>query len=236
MVHSVLINVPTAEFARHGAFYDYFNRMEKPEGTGVSFARGQSPARNRNLGIQQAIDNDFKYVLFLDDDILMPPNLIHRLMRHDKDIVSALYLMRSYPHQPIVFDYADEKGRCRHYYPPDGEAGLIKAVTVGLGAVLIKTEVFKKMAADGQALDNVGKPCWITMGELEPDHWCDDVAFFHRARKSGFDVWCDTSTPVGHIFSGVVWPDYKDGKWHTTYDSFGVGTVSFPAVRPEWKL
>lgn len=222
MTTKILVGVPTAEMARRADFYDYYNMLERPAGTICTFAHGQSPARNRNLIIEQAIAHECTHIMFLDDDVAFAPTLLSDLMKHsDKDVVTALYLMRNYPHQPIIFDEALEDGRCKHHYPADEKTGLIEIVACGLGACLIRIEVFKALE----------KP-WIRLGELEKDHWCDDIGFFRRVREAGFKLYCDTSIQVGHMAQATVWPQYVDGKWHTMYDTSGKGRVAFPAIRP----
>jgi hypothetical protein len=214
----ILIGVPTSEYARRADFYDHFDVIEKPAETMVSRAHGQSPARNRNLIIKQALEYDCTHIFFVDDDVILPRDILVKLLTHDKDIVTGLYLMRNFPHQPIVFDEARPDGKCKHYFMPDeSEPGLVPIVNCGLGAVLIKIEVFKKMPHP-----------WITLGEAEADHWCDDITFFNRARALGFELFCDTSIHVGHIGSMVIKPFYLDGKWLVTYDTSGTATVTIP--------
>jgi hypothetical protein len=217
----IMIAVPTSGFSRNDAFYDYYNLLEKPAGTVCVFARGQSPARNRNLMIQQALEHDCSHILFLDDDVAFPTNLLTSLIKHDKDVVTALYLMRSYPHQPIIFDYADDEGKCGWHFPSDKESGLIKIVNCGLGSVLIKAEVFKKL-----------KKPWITLGELEKDHWCDDISFFNRVRAAGFEIYCDLDIHVGHMANVIIWPAKNDDAWQVVYDTHGTSSVSFSMPRP----
>ncbi len=216
----ILIGVPTQEYARRADFYDYFNVLEKPNGSVVTFSHGQSPAKGRNLIIEQALANNCTHVLFIDDDTAFPPNLLTKLLSHDKDIVTALYLMRNYPHKPLIFGGVNEMGACSVYYPRDGAKGLVEIVNCGLGSVLIKTDVFKNMETP-----------WIRLGELEKDGWCDDIGFFNRARAAGFKLYCDLDCLVGHMASVTIWPQYLDDKWNVVYDTNGTGRVAFPAIR-----
>lgn len=219
-MNKVLITVPTADQARQAHFYDYFNLIRKPEGTAISFIHGQSPARNRNLAIQQAIDHECTHILFIDDDTAPPPDILEKLIAHDKDIVGGLALMRSFPHQPILFDFADSEGRCKHHFLEDGEAGLVECVALGLGCALIKTDVFK----------NLEKP-WVRLGELEKDHWCDDIGLYRRVRQKGYKIYCDLTVLVGHMQQVIVWPIYQNGKWYTSYDTRGTQQVLIPACK-----
>lgn len=216
----LLIGVPTAEFARRADFYDHFNLLRKPNGTALAFSHGQSPARNRNELIGQALEHDCTHIFFLDDDIILQPDALEKLMRHDVDAVTGIYLMRNYPHQPIIFDNASNDGRCSHHFVKDGETGLIPIVNAGLGCALIKIDVFKKME----------KP-WVRLGELEKDHWCDDIGFFNRFRDAGFKLFCDLEVTGGHIASVVIRPEYTDGKWYCSYDTNGPNRVIMPIVQ-----
>lgn len=220
----ILVAVPTAGFSRNDQFYDFFNVMDKPVGTGIMFVRGQSPARNRNIAIRQALATNSTHVLFIDDDMACPPDTIARLLSHDKDIVTGLYLLRSFPHRPNIFDYAGPDGRCIHHFPSAGENGLIEIVNCGLGCVLIKTEVFKAMSDP-----------WILLGETEPDHWGDDIGFFNRVRKAGFKLYCDLSLECGHMGTVIIKPTYKDNQWFTVYSTNGDGQAMFPSIVPSAK-
>lgn len=216
----VMICVPTLEYARRADFYDYLNMIEKdiPDvEVGQSMAHGQSPARNRNTMIELTLANNFTHILFLDDDVVPRPDILKKLLAHDVDIVTGLYLMRSHPHLPILFDKSYTNGACRFSILRPGLKGLVKVANTGLGAALIKTDVFRKMADD--------KP-WIRLGQCEKDHWCDDIDFFNRARDLyGYDIWCDLECPVGHMVSATIFPMRKaDGTWVTagTFDQKNV--------------
>jgi hypothetical protein len=211
----VLVAYPTAEFARHAVFYDYFNRLDKPIGTIIAGAHGQSPARNRNLLIRMALEQGCTHILFLDDDTAFPHDMLTKLLAHDLDIVSGFYLMRSFPHKPIVFKQFDEIGKVKHYYPEDN--GLHEVACVGLGACLIKVDVFKKLEYP-----------WIRLGEIETDHWSDDTGFFKRVREAGIKIYCDFSICVGHLASVTVIPVFKDGVWTIALDTYGTQSVSIP--------
>lgn len=214
-----MIAVPTCEFARQAIFYDHYNQIQKPVGTICGFAHGQSPAYNRNLMIQQALDTNCTHILFIDDDMLVQPDVLIRLASHDKDIVSGLYLMRNYPHTPVIFESALDDGRCMGHLLSNEENGLIPIVNAGLGLVMIKTDVFRAME----------KP-WIRLGQIDTDQWCDDIEFFNRVRKLGYKMWCDLECQGGHMASVAIWPKLDNGKWTTCYNTQGTATVSTPQL------
>jgi len=216
----VLIGIPTAEFARQAQFYDYLGLIEKPVNTIQLSVHGQSPARSRNIIIDAALKNECTHILFIDDDTCPPKDILTKLLAHDKDVVTGLYLMRQFPHQGIIFDEALDDGRCRwHSLHNDVPNSLIPIVNCGLGAVLIKTKVFEKLT----------KP-YIRLGQCESDQWCDDIDFFNRVRKAGFELYCDLSVHVGHMANLTITPGYVDGKWIVKYGTNGIQDVTFPMV------
>lgn len=220
----IVIGVPTAEFARQAKFYDYLFALDKPDRTTVSLAHGQSPAHNRNAIIDSALEVNATHVFFVDDDLLIPQDTLTRLLAHDKDIVSGLYLTRNFPHAPIAMDIALTDGSCRFKFLKSGETGLVEAVNFGLGCCLIKTDVFRKME----------KP-WIRLGQLNPQEWNDDIEFFNRARHSGYQLWLDLDVRCGHMATVAIWPQYNEAEkqWLTLYDSQGRGHAAFFAATPD---
>jgi len=222
----VLIGISTQEMARRADFYDNVDLLTKIPGTIQFKAHGQSPARARNLIIREAFEQNCTHVLFLDDDISFKNDTLINLLKHNKDIICGLQLMRAYPHKPILFDFFDENEHAHWRLLEENESGLIPCVATGLGAVLVKLWVFEKM-----------KQPWIRLGELEADNWCDDIGFWGRLSKEVPEakMFCDLDTPIGHHVNITIWPNKISGIWHTTYDSQGPGLAHIPQLKPEKK-
>jgi len=217
----VLVAVPTGETSRYATFYDYYNQLERAEGTLHMFARGQSPAKGRNMMIQAAIDNECTHILFLDDDVIPPSDILKKLLAHDKDVVSGLYPMRDFPHYPVIFDKRFQNGFNRHTHLKSEIDGLIEITNCGFGCVLIKMHVF-----------NLLKKPWVTLGELEADGWCDDIAFFNKLGDAGIKMYCDTSVLVDHMMTIHVGFRRVNDSWMINYDNRGKGNLQFPITYP----
>lgn len=202
----VLVSLITGEYVRQASFIPSFISLQRPEGSVTSTVHGQSPAAGRNTVIRQALENNCTHIFFMDDDMVFPPDTLMRLLVHDKPIVTALYLLRSFPHRPAFFDKAYSNGKNKFASLVPGMKGLVKGTNAGFGAVLIKTEVFRAM-----------EDPWVRLGELDKDGWCDDVGFFNRAREAGYDVYCDLDVQVGHMTYNTIWPEYLNGEWYTNY-------------------
>lgn len=218
----VLIIVPTGEYARRADFYDYYNMMEKPENSMTIFPHDRSPAKARNMAIEEAFKHNCTHVLFIDDDMAYKPDALIKLLTRDLDVVSGLYLSRQYPHAPLVFDIADDNGACLSTYLTDNISGLIPIVAAGFGFILIKTDVFRKM----------DKP-YIRLGELNSEEWCDDIGFFKRVREQvNCKMYCDTDVRLGHMGTMIVWVDKVKGKWLTGYDTGYNEMLMSPQIQP----
>ncbi len=217
----ILICVPTLGMTKYDDFYDWFDLIDKPIGTMVYRAHGQSPARNRNIAIQHALDNNCTHVFFVDDDVLIPRDGLMKLLAHDEDIITGLYLMRHFPFRPILFKNVDEKGNCDYLDLEPGLTGKCEMYSTGLGCVLVKTWIFEKLE----------KP-YIRIGQLEKDHWGDDNDFYKRIHEAlpELKMYVDLDVTCGHGARANVFPTYQDGSWTTILDTQGAGNLGTPQV------
>jgi len=156
----------------------------------VIIKREQFRARN-NL-VDLALINQVDYLLMLDDDMIVPTDLVKRLMAHDKDICGALYYQRGGAYHPVIMKQFNKKDGLKgvdfihHFDPIIVNRGLhrLKQGVIGGGCMLIKREVLERLP--------------------QPVFWIDgivgtDVHFCAQAEESGFEVWVDTSLELGHI-------------------------------------
>lgn len=141
----------------------------------------------RNEACNWALEQDMDYILWLDDDMIIPPDvwLFTQLIEHDKDIIAPLFFTRKGIHLPLIFkerkigDYYDT------YYNIINYKKKLQVVdAVGFGCILIKTEVLKKMQ----------KPYFEYAGSLG-----EDIYFCIKAREAGYKIWCDTNIVLGHL-------------------------------------
>lgn len=229
----IMVGVPTSGYLRNASFLEGIGGLRRPNGSINAYVHGQSPARNRNEIIRLALQHDCTHILFVDDDTCPPPDMLEKLIAHDKDMVTGVLLKRDFPHHPILFYSVDEKGNCgvQFLHELPGE-GLIKIVNCGLGCVLIKTDVFRTMEPFVAVKDTIDPPQWITIGQVQKDHWADDIDFFNRALKLGFELYVDLSIQVGHMGQIIITPEFKDGNWLTVYNVGNSTPISMPCVRP----
>ena len=144
------------------------------------------------------LEADEDWLLMIDDDHVFAPDLLTRLLSHEKDIVAALCLRRDEPYGPFCFEKEPTPGVYQpvnlHLHGPDE---LLKVRAVGTGAMLIRRQVFEKIADP-----------WFTI----TDSSGEDMRFCAEASRNGFEIYCDLGARIGHLTTAVVWP-VTDPQW-----------------------
>lgn len=216
MDQKVLIGIPTGREVRRPEFYDHFNMIQRPPGTLCEFVHGPSIANNRNILIKSAITNSCSHIFMLDDDTVCNPDIVFQLLKHDKDIVTALQVGKSFPHRPYLFDMILENHTFRYYKLNSVDKGLIPIKGAGFGAILIKTDVFIRLEEP-----------WIRFNPHLPDQLGEDLYFFEQLHNFGIKAYCDLdciTTHYAHVGIRVV---KTDKGWNVVYDTAGEGMVNY---------
>ena len=136
-----------------------------------------------------AIGNDnYTHLFFLDDDIRPPSDVIETLLKHDKDVVCANYLLFLDNHlHPAAYKKASDT--YESYLM--GEVGVKEVDAIGLGACLIKRHViWKAMQRDCFTLE-YDKDGYLSKGE--------DITFSECVKRLGIPIHYDFSTMCHHV-------------------------------------
>lgn len=161
-----------------------------PEGTlfNINFVAGTLIADQRQKLVMLARQKGADHILFLDSDMRFPATLLERLLRHDKDIVACNYATRRMPVKTVAFSEFSEL-KCIY---SKGKSGLEEVDAVGMGAMLIKTEVFEKLPLP-----------WFNVSYLPNGriYVGEDIYFCKLAQAHGYKVYIDhdLSNDVKHI-------------------------------------
>jgi len=129
------------------------------------------------------------YVLWLDSDMVFPSTTAVRLLEHNKDIVGCNYLKRTNPLKPVAYKNI---GNWDSFLPLKIEEELIEVEGVGMGCILMKTEIFKK----------IHKPYFeFTYNEKSGDWLGEDFNLLTKLREVGYKVYIDTllSSEIKHM-------------------------------------
>ncbi len=138
-------------------------------------------------------------ILFIDDDLLFHPDLLLKLLTHNRPIVSGLYYTKSSVPTPLVL-HDDFNGTATSWTPGD----LVECSAHGMGLCLIDAEVFRRLRDDRSiGVDPYGHPNWFqTVKDAQltkPDgtpaiyNGTEDVYFLSRVRELGYQPCVDTS-------------------------------------------
>ena len=156
--------------------------------------KGYTVAENRNYIVVQAKRNNSDYVLFVDDDMVFPPETLEMLLATGKDIVGVASNSRCLPPSPTV-GQMDENG---NYKDPDRHSPrqmqlpkeLFEAYFVGGGVLLVNMGVFTQLPAPWFRFET-DENGMVTTGE--------DGYFCKTAREHHIGVWCEPRIPIGHL-------------------------------------
>ena len=170
-----------------------------PAGTAmhVNFRNGTLIADQRCKLVEMSLGQDCDYVLFLDSDMTFPANLVERMVAHDKDIVACNYATRRRPVKTVAFKSFEN---LENMYSL-GKGGLEECDAVGMGVMLVKAEVFRKLKYPWFQIHYMPN-ARIWMGE--------DMYFCKLAKAGGYKIWIDhsLSNEVGHSGSFVFLHDH----------------------------
>lgn len=154
----------------------------------VHIVNGTLIADQRAKLARMALTSGADYALYLDSDMRFPPYLLEKLVAHGKDIVACNYATRRLPVKTVAFsDFATLKCIYSH-----DRTGLEEVDAIGMGAMLVKTEVFRKLP---QPWFNVS---YLPSGGM---YVGEDIYFCKLAQAHGFKVFVDhdLSKDVKHI-------------------------------------
>lgn len=157
----------------------------------TSVGRVLTPLARERLA-EFSLEGKCDYVLFIDDDMILPMDMFEKLYRHNVDVVAPLAFMRMAPHSPVIYQVKegyDPMQRLDYYethviknYPKNK---LVECDAVGFGSALIKTDVLKRMP----------QPWFMSTTRSGEDLW-----FCYKAKRdAGARIFMDTSVKLGHI-------------------------------------
>lgn len=150
---------------------------------------------SRNILAQQAVDNDFTHILWIDSDMKFPYDMLGRLLKHRLNFVGINASQRRPPYRTTAMA---SKGN--NLLTTSDSSGLEKVERVGLGVVLHTIEVFRR----------IKKRPWFSFDYIPSKriHRGEDYVFCQKVNKAGFQIWVDqdVSKEVGHVGEHAFMP------------------------------
>lgn len=158
----------------------------------INIGRIFTPAA-REEAAKRALAHKMDWILFLDDDMILPNDLFLRLYRHRNvaDVVCPLAFTRNEPYNPVIYasvEGYDAVNRSDYFvnryvmnYPKNK---LVEVDACGFGAALIKVDILKKIT-----------PPYFMCSEGTGE----DILFCYKVKKAGGRVFMDTTFNIGHL-------------------------------------
>lgn len=160
--------------------------------------------RMRNMAAEVCLDQELDYLLFIDDDVLLPIDGLAKLLALDADIAAGDVLIRGYPFDHMLFKYiGKDNTKLLPMSKVPHKLGPIKVDAVGFSFTLIKVSLLKK----------VFKPFFIT-GPTNTE----DIYFCLKAKKlvPSCTIMADTSIRCGHI----LWNEIINAQCKDNYKKY----------------
>ena len=185
----ILIAIPTNKYIEpetYKAIYD----LTVPEGYKVEFQFffGYQVDQIRNLIAKWG--EHYDYLFSVDSDISFDKDTLVKMLAHDVDIVSGLYIQRiPGTHSLEIYEAGNNGGSRRIPFEKVKDTPFLEIVGCGMGCALIKGKVFRE----------VGYPQYTYHSALDHNNTLsEDVDFCRKARAKGFKIWADTTIRCRH--------------------------------------
>ena len=145
--------------------------------------------------------NDYDYFLLLDQDVIIPKNIIKELISNKKDVISSLYFSRVQKNNiiktiPIAYIDTDIPGKVTHLSNKEA----------------IKDQIIKIRACGGGCLFLNKKAISQLDFKIPLDTKCgEDIFFCIEAYKKGFEIYLNTKVKCKHLINQQKnkWKDQK---------------------------
>lgn len=193
----ILLAIPTAKYIEVETFKSIYDLIV-PEDVDITFQYfyGYTIDQIRNLIAHWAVN--FDYLFSVDSDIVLPADSLVKMLNHDVDVVSGVYIQRK-PGEEILEIYRknDFGGVSNVSFKQLQPAGLHEIDGCGFGCVLVKSDIIRK----------IGYPQFVYHSAI--DHMntiSEDVHFCREAQKHGAKLYVDSSIICKHIGSTTFLP------------------------------
>lgn len=207
-----LIAVPSHDMIP-AAFMENFERLQRLPNTAFTNIRSTLIYTARNIIALNAIKEGFDRVLWIDSDMLLPPDTMIRLaedMDEGRELVTGLYFSRVEPMVPCIQSelnwrvkpdgWVDTSASIYYNYPKEQ---LFEIAGCGFGVVMTSISFLQKM------VEAYGHPFFPLLGMGE------DTAFCWRAGQQGVKLYCDSRISCGHIGQDI----FDEGRYLRGHES-----------------
>jgi hypothetical protein len=143
---NTLTAVDSQVYSNHCQFW-FRLAKQFPDDTFALFTPARASIdRMRNISARVALENDYDYLMFIDDDVFVPFDAYKKLRAMNYDIAAGNVVVRGYPFNPMMFKYNEDK--CLSFYTDykgKDKDGILDVDAVGFSCCLIKVSLLKRV-------------------------------------------------------------------------------------------
>lgn len=196
----------------------------------VLYKQGVMTSSNRNYILKMCLESGIDGILWLDTDMLFPPQILKMMVDADVDVIGSIYCKRSAPYDPCVYYKGGRKETPYKVIDVTKLTGKdpVEVDGLGFGGMYVKTQVYKDM----------GDEKWMRYGrnfgipyEME-DQESHDLIFCKTAQKYGKKIYVHPQIKAIHIGEKLV--EVKDWERTASVDPTGKTiAVLLPSINHE---
>ena len=209
----ILIAVPTFENIYPDTFKSIYDLDKGDNNVSFEFVRGYDCATARNHIVQMAINRDVDYVLMVDNDVVLPKDILSVMLDDAKDVCLGYYAHRDadniYRGRVNVCRLYDKQGKLQVNFPLESEytAEEIKELRDkgeykvqikggGMGCAFIKVSVLKRLQY----------PWYDWVNYKNRGMLSEDLYFCTQCKKANIPIFTDTRAYCGHLLRHIQFP------------------------------
>lgn len=209
----ILIGIPCGSGTFPAYTVDGLFKLTRPCPTSLIIIERQSVDAARNYILELAVRMQVDYVFFADDDGVLPPDTLVKLVEDDKDIVGAPMMTRNVrengQHALCVFEKFDfyigdnrTINKYRSIQSFDASKGHLHSVdAIGGACFLIKREAFEPLWVkhNGRPFEFLHEVFTTKEHGTTVRTISEDMCFSERAKQEGFEIFVDTRIRPVHL-------------------------------------
>lgn len=194
----ILLAIPTNKYVEPETFKSIYD-LDVPDDVEITFQYffGYQIDQIRNLIANWA--ERFDYLFSVDSDIVLPQDTLVKLLSHNVDMVSGVYIQRKDGVEIPEIYRKNAQGGVSNVFITSllSNKGLQEIDGCGFGCVLVKSDVIRK----------IGYPQFVYTSALNHANTIsEDVYFCRRAQEVGAKIFVDTSIICRHVGKTEFYP------------------------------
>lgn len=190
---NTLTSIEQPVYANHCQFWFHLGRSMSSHQFIFNTPRRMSIDRMRNHTAKIALEMECDYILFIDDDVVVPIDCLQRLINCDADIAAGWTIIRGHPFPNMFMRFTDETKNVLEHCK-DGtfdDNAVVPVDAVGFSCALLKCSLLKK----------VPMPWFVTGAQNTEDvYFCVKASHFLPETKIVVDTRIKTAHALGTEF------------------------------------